>query len=138
VHELSIAYATVRSLEEQLPGQQVLGVRLRVGVLAGVVPEALQFGWDIAISGTAMAGSALTIEHVPLPMACSVCEYVGLTGSPPPISCPACGAVAVPTAAGRELEIASVELADGPEPHDPNVRGSREQDEGVVNSVAEL
>ena len=35
-----------------------------LGVLAGVVPDALRFGWDVVTADTALAGAALVIERV--------------------------------------------------------------------------
>ena len=120
MHELSIAYAAVATIDELVGGQPVIGVRLRVGVLAGVVPDSLQFGWDVATAGTPLAGSVLTIDRVPLPSTCLDCGHSAVTEHPPPLSCPACGGRALPTAPGRELEIASVEVQD-----EPKVRGPR-------------
>jgi len=119
VHELSIAYAAVRTIDDLVGGQPVVAVRLRVGVLAGVVPDSLQFGWDVATAGTPLAGSVLTIDRVPLPSTCLDCGHRAVTEHPPPLSCSACGGRALPTAPGRELEIASVEIQDRPEEGEP-------------------
>ena len=43
------------------PGARVLEVRLRVGALAGVVVESLEFCWGIAAEGTALEGSKLVV-----------------------------------------------------------------------------
>jgi len=51
MHELSLVTSIVETVTETLaanPGARVLEVRLRVGVLASVIPESLEFCWGIA------------------------------------------------------------------------------------------
>jgi len=114
MHELSIAHAAVTTVEQALPGRTVLRVRLRVGVLAGVVPEALGFAWDVATAGTALAGSALDVVREPLAGRCLDCGAASDHDRPPPLACPDCGGRVLPTdvAAGRALEVESVEVDD--------------------------
>jgi hydrogenase nickel incorporation protein HypA/HybF len=68
VHELSIAMSLVElACEEkerrQLP--QVQAVHLRLGLLSGVVREALVFSFDVASEGTSIEGAALKVEEMP-------------------------------------------------------------------------
>ena len=53
MHELSIANSIVESLTEEMAGTlgRILTVRLDVGVLSGVVPDALEFAWGAACEG---------------------------------------------------------------------------------------
>ena len=114
MHELSMAHAIVSTVAQALPGRTVLRVQLRVGVLAGVVPEALGFAWDIATSGTALAGSVLDIRREPLDGRCLDCDAASSHERPPPLACPACGGRVLPVdaAAARVLEVESVEVDD--------------------------
>ena len=62
MHELSIVASIVDSVTESLaayPGARVKEVRLRVGVLASVVEDSLQFCYGIATEGTRLEGSSL-------------------------------------------------------------------------------
>lgn len=55
MHELSIALSLVELAAEAAANagaERVEAVHLRVGALAGVVPEALQFSFAIAARGT--------------------------------------------------------------------------------------
>ena len=55
MHELAIAESVVTMVLERTKGRVVSVVRLRVGQLAGVVPDALTFSFEVAAAGTALA-----------------------------------------------------------------------------------
>jgi hydrogenase nickel incorporation protein HypA/HybF len=66
MHELSIAMSLVQLVEEQVaaePAADVIAVDVRIGDLASVVPEALQFAWGPATEGTRLEGSQLRIHR---------------------------------------------------------------------------
>ena len=112
MHELSIAHAIVGTVADAVPGRRVERVRLQVGMLAGVVPEALQFGWEVATGGTLLEGSVLEVERVPLDAVCLDCQVPSAHASPPPLTCPACGGRALPVGDGRTMEVLSVDVSD--------------------------
>ena len=65
MHELSIVSSIVDSVTETLaayPGARVKEVRLRVGALASVVEDSLQFCYGIATEDTPLEGSALVVK----------------------------------------------------------------------------
>ncbi len=67
MHELGIAQNLVDLVSREVaghPGARVIAVRLRVGELAGVEPEALGFAFDALKAETACAGAALVVEPV--------------------------------------------------------------------------
>ena len=118
MHELSIVSSIVDTVTESLaadPGARVLEVRLRVGALASVVVESLEFCWGIAAEGTAMEGSKLVVNVLPVRMHCVPCgEDVELDGVQS-FRCPKCGEPCSDLRQGRELEIDSIEIEDGEE-----------------------
>ena len=68
MHEVSIMESAVSMAVEtarKSGSDRVLAVRLRVGVLSGVVPEALRFAFDVVCQGTPAEGAALEMELVP-------------------------------------------------------------------------
>src|SRR4051794_36489119 len=80
MHELSIISSVVESVTESLaeyPGARVLEVRLRVGVLAALVEDALQFCYEIASEDTPLAGSRLVVNMVPVMVHCGACGHDG-------------------------------------------------------------
>jgi len=116
MHELSIVTSIVESVTETLnsyPGARVLEVRLRVGVLASVIPESLEFCYGIASEGTPLEGSRLVVNVLPVVMHCAACgEDVELEGVQS-FRCPRCGEPCSDMRQGRELEIDSIEIDDG-------------------------
>ena len=65
MHELSIALRIFESLNEELADEDdltVTAVTIQVGALTGLVPEALQFSWDLAAENSRLQGSKLNIE----------------------------------------------------------------------------
>ena len=119
MHELSIVASVVDTVTESLAAlpdtskdARVLEVRLRVGVLASVVVDSLEFCWGIATEGTALEGSALRVTTVPVVVHCAACaadmELEGVRS----FRCPRCGEPCSDLRQGRELEIESFEIED--------------------------
>jgi hydrogenase nickel incorporation protein HypA/HybF len=68
MHELSIAISLVETICDELPrlgDVRVRSVRVRVGALSGVVPDALTFAFDVASDGSRIAGTRLEIDATP-------------------------------------------------------------------------
>ncbi|MFG2139989.1 hydrogenase maturation nickel metallochaperone HypA [Streptomyces sp. NPDC048650] len=119
MHEMSIALAVVDQVESapRPPGATaVSGVRLQVGELAGVVPDALAFSFELACTGTVLEGAELVTEQVPGRARCGPCATTWPTGMPPQLSCPGCGGGSAELLSGRELQIVSVSWHDAPVP----------------------
>jgi hydrogenase nickel incorporation protein HypA/HybF len=115
MHELSIVASIVDSVTESLAvyhGARVLEVRLRVGALAAVVEDSLQFCYSIATEGTLLEGSKLVVRRLPVVMHCSVCGADGEIESLQSFSCSHCGEPVMDLRQGRELEIESFEIEE--------------------------
>jgi hydrogenase nickel incorporation protein HypA/HybF len=115
VHELSIATAVVAQVEQAVHthgGKRVGSLRLRIGELAGVVPEALRFSFELASEGTVLAGARLDIDPVPAEAHCAHCDTTIRVGMPPMLWCADCAKPLTELLSGRELEIAEVYLSD--------------------------
>jgi hydrogenase nickel incorporation protein HypA/HybF len=114
MHELSIAMRVIDLAEGHLRaagGGRVATIRLRVGRLAGVVPEALQAAIAMAAQGTPLAAAAVEVEDVPVRIWCPACEREVELPELVPLACPKCGAQSGDVRAGDELELASLVLA---------------------------
>ena len=112
MHELSIMESAVNQALEharQAGAKRVVGLRLRIGALSGVVPEALQFAFEAVTTGTPAEGATLTIDAVPAIFWCGRCrrefEPADLFSD-----CPDCHSPSGELRAGRELELASLEI----------------------------
>lgn len=112
MHEMSIALAVVDQVEEAARSRGVSAVRtvrLQVGELAGVVPDALSFSFELACSGTVLEGAELVAEPVAGRARCAPCADEWAVGMPPRLCCPVCGEATSELVAGRELRITGVE-----------------------------
>ena len=116
MHELSIAHAVVTTVTQALPDPQarVTRVRLCIGRLSGVVPQALHFAYDVATAGTVLAGSTLQIDELPVVINCPTCGEQGLPGIRD-FTCPQCGEPCGDIVGGKELEVADVTFDESSE-----------------------
>ena len=115
MHELSIVESVVDAVTEtaaRYPGAQVKSVKLRVGVLAAVVRESLEFCWELATVGTPLAGAALVVNSVPIVLHCAACGQDAEIDGVQSFRCPNCGELAADLRQGRELEIESIEIEE--------------------------
>ena len=98
------------ALPDASKGARVVEVRLRVGALASVVEDSLQFCYGIATEGTALEGSRLVVNVLPVVMHCEKCdEDVEIEGVQS-FRCPKCGEPCNDLRQGRELEIEAIEI----------------------------
>ena len=84
-------------------------LRLRIGSLSGVVPDALQFAFEALTPGTAAEGAQLRIEEVPARFWCARCQQE-FTADDLFSDCPVCRTPSRDLRGGRELEIAALEI----------------------------
>jgi hydrogenase nickel incorporation protein HypA/HybF len=85
-------------------------IRLRVGALSGAVPDAMAFAFDVISPGTMAEGAKLEWECVPVACTCLNCELFFKPSDFPHV-CPGCGSNHTRLDAGRELEVASLEVS---------------------------
>jgi len=107
VHELAISSAVLESVLRHADGRRVTSVQLRVGHLRQVVPDSLEFYWDIVTRDGLCEGSVLELEVVPAVLQCAACEHEWEIAAPP-FRCPACGGGEVAAVRGEELEVVSI------------------------------
>ena len=91
-------------------GSRIHQLRLRVGELSGVVPDALQFAFDVVCRGTMAEGARLEIESVPTAGWCPACEQE-FDCANFSYECPNCHRLTSELRRGRELELTSVEIS---------------------------
>ncbi|MBE7415344.1 MAG: hydrogenase maturation nickel metallochaperone HypA [Deltaproteobacteria bacterium] len=111
MHEMSITMSlldTIRAEMEKAALKELRSVRIRVGELTAVEPEALRFCFEASIKGTPFEGAALEIEEAPLRGRCKDCGNV-FRIIKFERTCPGCGCSSVEMAGGNELDIVSME-----------------------------
>ena len=113
MHELSIAEALMGSLEKYRKehGGRVLSVNVRVGCLAGIDPDALEYTWRTAreCASVEMKECEIKIAVAPIRHRCRNCggtferdRWI--------IECPDCHQSALQRENGQELVIESIEV----------------------------
>lgn len=115
MHELSIAYSIVESSSQaakQAGADSVESVKIRLGILSGVVKQSLLFSWSLAAEETLLAGSRLEIEEVPIVVHCPICAKDVELPEFNYFRCPLCDTPTPTVIQGKELEIVSMEIPE--------------------------
>ena len=109
MHEMALTQSVVEAVCEHAAGRRVSSVKLEVGALCAVVPDAMTFCFDLATEGTIAAGARLDIDMRPGRASCRSCgaefELPDLI-----LLCP-CGSADVEVTDGRDLRILSMEVS---------------------------
>lgn len=113
MHEAGIVASMLELAEAQArrAGARVIHrVRLRVGAMSGVVPEALEFAFAALQGGTLAADARLEIEAVPATAFCGACQRA-FEPDDAVFACPQCGEFSAELRQGRELELVNLEIS---------------------------
>jgi len=118
MHEMSLVGNLLDIIQQEMEkhhAKRLLLVRLRCGVLANVVPEALSMAFEVQTSGTSFAGTQLELRMEPLCLRCGGCgrEFFpeGDTHATIFSVCPVCGEeIGHSVLTGKELYIDHIEL----------------------------
>lgn len=108
MHELSITQSVVDTVVERIDGH-VTGVRLEIGRISGILPDAVRFCFELVCAGTRLEGAWLEIIEPEGRARCRACEE-DFSSQGAIVLCP-CGSADVDVLAGRELRIVGVEVA---------------------------
>ena len=116
MHELGLAEGIldiVRQYVTDAEAPRVHRVTVRIGDMAGVVADSLDFCFGAMVAGTPFAGAQLVIQRVLAMCRCELCGE-SVPADPPVAVCPRCGETAMRLESGAELQVTEVELADLP------------------------
>ncbi|WP_431859038.1 hydrogenase maturation nickel metallochaperone HypA [Azospirillum sp.] len=112
MHELALCRSIIELCREQADRQgfrTVKAIRLSIGALSHVEPQALEFGFDAASRGTLAEGAVLEIERPPGQAFCMVCEAtVPLEQRFDP--CPRCAGHQLIVTGGEEMRVQDLEV----------------------------
>jgi hydrogenase nickel incorporation protein HypA/HybF len=108
VHELAVTQSIVETVTEHAGAAQVTCVRIRIGLLCGVIPHAVRFCFEAVTAGTTLQNAELVIAEQPGMGLCHTCDRT-LCLTDLILRCP-CGSADVAVTAGRELTIESIEV----------------------------
>ena len=108
MHEMSITRNIVSIVSEHARQRKVTRVRLEIGKLSAVIPEAVRFCFDVVSKGTVLEGATLEIIEVPGKAQCRACGgEVALETVVTPCEC---GSRDLERRQGDELNIKEMEL----------------------------
>jgi hydrogenase nickel incorporation protein HypA/HybF len=114
MHEISVARSIIEIVRQQLAGTSdgdVKVVRVRLGTLAGVVPESLEFSYGALTAGTRLEGSRLEVLTVPAQARCRNC-LAEFELDEETFTCIACGTGGPEILSGREMQVVEIELGE--------------------------
>lgn len=112
VHELPITQSLLDLVLEHAAragGARVTDVHLKLGTLAGIVADSVQFYWGILTEGTPAAGARLHFLRVPATFACKDCAHEFVAAGEV-FDCPGCGSARVRLAAGDDFQLEAIDV----------------------------
>ena len=117
MHELTVAAQIRSTLERELvPEADAVAVdvvRVQVGALTGLVPEALEFVWPHAVADSSLLGhAAIEVELVEAAIECGACGSTSTTAVVRALRCPVCRSPDIQVVGGDELDIVSIDVSD--------------------------
>jgi len=108
MHELGLCSSIVDAVERRAGVREVAAVRVRVGRLHHVHPEAFEQSFAVAAMGTVAATAEAQLILLPVRARCIGCETTWECDEVP-VGCPRCGSVDVEVVGGDELMLESIE-----------------------------
>ncbi|MFH0990785.1 MAG: hydrogenase maturation nickel metallochaperone HypA [bacterium] len=114
MHELSVAQSIVDIVHQYIPEPDVpyvRAVRIKLGKLAGIVPDSLDFSFSALTARTSLHAAHLEIDHIPFILNCKICGKDSSNDIGHQL-CSHCGGADTTILSGRELQVMDIELAD--------------------------
>jgi hydrogenase nickel incorporation protein HypA/HybF len=112
VHEFGIAQEVMKIVHERAQshgGGRVTALRLSVGEMSGVEPEALRFALEVCSRETSAEGMSVEINKTPARAQCADCRAEWHFG-PDSVECPKCGGTKIAIQGGDDLRVDSFDL----------------------------
>jgi hydrogenase nickel incorporation protein HypA/HybF len=108
MHELGLCTSIVDAIEKRAGERQVARIRVRVGRLHHVHPDAFDQSFAMAAMGTVVEDAGAELVMLPVVAHCKGC---GATweGDDVPLGCATCGSVDMELVGGDELVLESIE-----------------------------
>ncbi len=108
MHEVALTESILAAIRDRLGAARVVRVRLEVGSLMAVLPDALRFAFETCSRDTPVESAQLQIDEVAAHGRCRQCARAQSFDAIP--LC-VCGSVDIELDAGQELNIKEVEVA---------------------------
>ena len=110
MHELGITKNIVAIVSDKAGPRKVKRIKLEIGSLSAIMPDAIRFCFDICAQGTQLEGATLEIDEIAGLGQCQNCgEKLSLTLL---AGLCQCGSREITCVAGQELNIKEMEVVD--------------------------
>lgn len=112
MHEISVAQSIINIAEANARRQNsnwIQTVKIRLGEFTTIVPDALEFAFEVARRGTLAQEATLEIEFVPMVTRCVLCGAVNDPVRQICLLCPQCG-LPLEIVSGEELQLEYIEV----------------------------
>lgn len=114
MHEVGLARQVLDIAEaaaKEQGAQSITKVGLRIGAMAGVVPDALSFAFEVARQGSMAEQAVLEVEYLPLVCYCESCQAVFEVEDRFGIAlCPSCDEPSAEIRQGTEFTVSYLEV----------------------------
>lgn len=110
MHELAITESVLRTAvpkAEESGAKRILEIRLSIGELSGVIPEYVQYYFDLISKGTIAEGAKIVAKELPVTIRCQSCGYEGAV-SRKDRCCPVCESIQFRITGGQEFYVDSL------------------------------
>jgi hydrogenase nickel incorporation protein HypA/HybF len=108
MHELGLCTSIVEAVERRAGDRPVARVRVQVGRLHHVHPEAFEQSFAVAARGTVAEDAAADLVLLPVHAYCTACE-TDWECEEQPTACDLCGSPSIELRGGDELVLESIE-----------------------------
>lgn len=112
MHELAITQSILdiaQKAADEHGARRVQSVRIMLGEYSGVVPQCIQYYFDVISKGTLAEGAVLDIHRLPVIIRCNCCGEESRIDRLH-VACPLCGSTDLKLIQGREFYIESLEV----------------------------
>jgi hydrogenase nickel incorporation protein HypA/HybF len=110
MHELGISQRILEiALEHVEEGKKVTHIHLRVGDLASIVDDSLQFYWQMISRDTAAEEAILHFGRIGAELLCRDCDQ-RFAPDGASFECPSCGSQRVRVISGEEFSVDAIEV----------------------------
>ena len=112
MHELAITQSILdisKKAADEHGATKVKSVRIMLGEYSGVVPQCIQYYFDVISKDTIAEGAVLDIQRLPVIIRCHACGQESRIDRLH-VACPLCGSTDLKLLQGREFYIESLEV----------------------------
>jgi len=113
MHEVSIALSLLEIIEKKCREEGyswVESVKVRIGQASSILPEALNFAFEMAKKETIAREAALLIDLIPVKALCKTCLHSFEGKNLYIFECPFCSSSSLQIISGHELQLVEMEV----------------------------